>query len=166
MASECYCCCSPCSKCHSSIHFWILVTAISYLKAHWWRMGLRAYLWPSKLDIYRAWCPFVCFSYTCHWATGYGIWRFKKWYHTWRATCHLSLHVCHRSQCLTHWWAFSVIKWDYCKVSSMCPGWTHLLINSLQILPKDLHGIFISRILHQTCQAAIYIGSPSSVPLT
>ena len=49
---------------------------------------------------------------------------------------------------------------------SRTPGWTHLLINSLQILPKDMHGIFITGIRHQICQAAIYIGSPSSVPLT
>ena len=49
---------------------------------------------------------------------------------------------------------------------SSTPGWTHLLINSLQILLKDMHGIFITGILHQIWQAAIYIGSPSSVPLT
>ena len=53
---------------------WILVTAISYLKAHRWRMGLRAYPWTSKLYLYRAWCPFVCYVVLAIelWGMGYG----------------------------------------------------------------------------------------------
>lgn len=132
MASECCCHCASCSNCHSSLHLiWILVTTISYLEAHWERMGVGAHPGPSRLYIYRAWCSIICFYCTCPWATRYGTWRFKKWCHSQGTACHLSIHVHHWPQCQTHWRAFSAIKRDHCKVSSMCSDLTHHLIHRI-----------------------------------